>query len=377
MSTDLSLLPSDVAEDLRASLRALLADRCDPGEVIALGDGIDAVSAPLWRSVAVDLGLAGLLVPESLGGHGASAREAAVVAEEFGAAVAPVPFLTSSVLATSVLLTGGAPPEAAGALLGRLASGEVSAALVVPWTTGPGGSAPAVHGDGGEVRSVAGALTADVLLVPVRTGDGVEVRAVEAASPGVSVTPVTSLDMSRQLADVVVELGTAGGQVVVAAGAGAAAVNQGLRVTAGLMASEQAGILRACLTQTVAYLRERRQFGRVVGGFQALKHRFADLYVEAEASSAAAAWAAACLSDLEPDDDEVALAVAVAASACSEAAVHSAGEMVQLHGGIAMMWEHPAHLYLKRATSDHVALGTPEAHRVIVARLADLEPVAR
>ena len=374
MSDDLSLLPSELGEDLRGTVREVLADRCDPAAVVAMGDGDDGVLEPLWRSVAVDLGLAGLLVPESLGGHGVTAREAAVVCEELGAAAAPVPFLTSSVLATSVLLAGGAPSQAAGDLLGRLAAGEVTAALVVPWTTSPWAEVPALSESGGDVRSVAGVVEADVLLVPVATGDGVEVRAVEVSSAGVTLERVVALDMSRPLADVTVDLDADAGEVVVAAAEGAAGVSAALRVAAGMLASEQAGVARAALTRTVGYLQERHQFGRVVGGFQALKHRLADVYVEAEGASASAAWAAAALADLEGGDEEVALAVAVAGAACAESAVHAAEEMVQLHGGIAMTWEHPAHLLLKRAKADELALGTPEAYRTVVASLADLPP---
>jgi alkylation response protein AidB-like acyl-CoA dehydrogenase len=368
MSPDLSLLPSEVALDLRATVRDLLGDRCPPEAVIACGDGDRSVVAPLWRAVATDLGLAGLLVPEELGGHGAGHREVAVVAEELGARAAPVPFLTSAVLATSVLLAAGTEP--AQALLRRLAVGEVTAALVVPWSTHATTWVPA---GGGRVcaRSVAGALEADVLLVPVAVDGGVEVRAVSAGADGVDVAPVVSLDMTRQLADVEVDLERATGELVAGVGRGGTAVRQGLRAVTAALAAEQAALARAALTATVAYLGERRQFGRVVGGFQALKHRMADLYVEAESADAVATWAAATLADVA-DEDERDLAVAVAAAYCSDAAVHATEEQVQLHGGIAMTWEHPAHLLLKRAKADQLALGGPERHRGVVAQLADL-----
>jgi len=118
----------------------------------------------------------------------------------------------------------------------------------------------------------------------------------------------------------------------------------------------------------VAYLKVRRQFGRPVGGFQALKHRIADLYAEVEAASAAARYAAAALATGE----DIPIAARVAASYCSDVAVHAAEEAVQLHGGIAMTWEHPAHLYLKRAKADQIALGTPSQHRAGLASLVDI-----
>ncbi|TYL45227.1 acyl-CoA dehydrogenase [Nocardioides sp. BGMRC 2183] len=375
MSTtmDPDLLPTQDDEDLRAAVRAVLAAHGDPTAVIACYDGDRSVVAPLWRALAVDLGLAGLLVAEEHGGHGAGAREAAVVLTELGAAVAPVPFLTSSVLATTVLGSPAATPAAAD-LLAALAAGEQVAAVVLPWSTGPD-SMSVLTEQGGEVRSVAGAVEADVLLVPVGSGDGsgVDVRAVPVDAARVVAVP--SLDMTRPLADVTVDAAALAAAPVVVGGA-AETLADALSLASALMASEQAGLTRWCVTTTVGYLKERRQFGRVLGGFQALKHRLADLYVEAEQASAAATWAAATASG-DADPDEVRLAAAVAASYCGRVAVHAAEETVQLHAGIAMTWEHPAHLALKRAKSDQIALGTAEHHHRIVADLVDLPgPIA-
>ena len=191
-------------------------------------------------------------------------------------------------------------------------------------------------------------------------------HAVEVSSPGVDVTPVTSLDMTRPLADV---------RLAGAALAGRRrrrrrpAAPRCLLTGAALLAAEQVGVATWCLEATVAHLRERRQFGRVVGGFQALKHRLADLYAEVEGATAAARYAAAALAAGDPDG---AVAVAVAQSYCADVAVHAAEEAVQLHGGLGMTWEHPAHLHLKRAKADQLLLGTPEAHRARLARLVDL-----
>jgi len=124
-----------------------------------------------------------------------------------------------------------------------------------------------------------------------------------------------------------------------------------------------------CLEATIGYLRERRQFGRVVGGFQAIKHRLADLYAAVESARAASRYAAATLAADDPDQH---VAVAVAQSYCADLAVRAAEEAVQLHGGIGMTWEHPAHLHLKRAKADQLLLGTPETHRQALAVLIDL-----
>jgi alkylation response protein AidB-like acyl-CoA dehydrogenase len=150
---------------------------------------------------------------------------------------------------------------------------------------------------------------------------------------------------------------------------GAAAVRRGLAPGAALLASEQVGVAQWCLATTVGYLKDRRQFGRVVGSFQALKHRLADLYVATESAGAAARYAAVTTA---VDDPDRAVAGAVASSYCGDAAVRAAEEAVQLHGGIGMTWEHPAHLYLKRAKADQIALGTPGFHRARLAELVDL-----
>ncbi|WP_395659659.1 acyl-CoA dehydrogenase family protein [Nocardioides sp.] len=339
------LLADDVEQDLRASVRAVLARHAPPERVNDLYDGTDDVTTPLWASF-VELGLPGLLVPETLGGAGASAREAAAVLEELGRAAAPSPFLTSSVVATTVLVALGDTE-----ILPSLASGEQTAALVVRPT------ALRHQGGLGTAALTAVGLPADVLLLP----DGDALYAVR----GASVTPVPSLDMTRPLAEVSWE----GAERTLVSSDASAAIDRALLTGAGLLAAEQVGVARWALETTIAYLKERRQFGRVVGGFQALKHRLADLYAQVEQADAAARYAAATLAT---DDPDVPVAVAVAASFCGEVATHAAEEAIQLHGGIGMTWEHPAHLHLKRAKADELLLGTPEAHRQQLATLIDL-----
>lgn len=363
---DLDLLPSDVETDLRRSVRAVLAKTCPTEALVALADGTDDVSGPAWSALAHDLGLAALLVPEEHGGAGAGPREAAVVAEECGRACAPVPFLTSAVLATSLLVRLGAAEP-----LARLAEGG-TAALVVPAGTGSAGAwarRAGVEVSGGrlvgEVRGVVG-LPADLLLVPVPGPDGPALHLVPADADGVTVSTHTSVDATRPVSDVRLDLeaGTplaTGDQVT-------AALDHALATAAGMLAAEQAGLAAWCLEQTVAHLSERRQFGRVVGGFQALKHRLADVYAEVGQASAVAAHAAAALAG----ETDVPVSVAVAQAFCSEVAVHAAEEAVQLHGGLGMTWESPVHLRLKRAKADHVLLGSPDAHRDALARLVDL-----
>ena len=371
---DHNLLYTDVEDSLRASLRDLLISRCTPARVIATYDGDQDLQPALWRSLTVDLGLAALLVPEHRGGAGGTAREAAVVQEELGRFVAPVPFLTSAVVATTALLSGDDDQ-----VLDRLASGGRTAALVVPFSASATGFEATVRADEdgtlrGRVTSVAGALEADVLLVPVFADGGVELHKVDlpraaasGAGVGVGLAPVVSLDMTRQLADIV--FSGAHSTRVAAADAGDAAVRHALHLGAALLASEQVGLAQWCLDQTVAYLRDRRQFGRPVGGFQAIKHRLADLYVMVESARAAARYAAVTAAETDPDR---LVAACVAQAYCSDTAVKAAEECIQLHGGIGMTWEHPAHLYLKRAKADQIAFGTPGAHRQRLGELVDL-----
>jgi len=369
---------SDAEEQLRAVVRDLLADRSPLTAVLARVDAGDADDIPLWHALAADLGCAGLLIDESHGGAGASYREAAVVAEETGKAAACVPYLTSAVMATTALLgTGDAD------LLAGLASGRLTAALAVGFATMPGTDmnswpvriGPPQDGDGlggarltGTVTGVAVALAADVLLVP---GDGVPfgLYAVDATAAGVTRTPLVSLDATRPLADVTLD--RAPGRQVATGEDSARAVAAALTAGAGVLASELFGVAEQCLGMTVTYVKERRQFARPVGSFQALKHRLADVWVAVTQARAAARYAAACLATGDPDTP---VAVALAKAAAGDAAVLAAQECVQLHGGIGFTWEHPAHLLLKRAKSGALALGTPDRHRASLARLADLPP---
>ena len=362
MTTD--LLYGDVEDALRRSVRSLLEDRCPPESVVARYDGA-ATDPAVWRSLAQDMGLAGLLVPEKLGGGGATAREAAVVLEELGRFVAPVPFLTGAVLATTALVEAGDDR-----LLPRMATGELTAVPAVPLSCAPGSVRPSVRRDDdgrlrGRVSSVADAAVADVLLVPVESPDGVELHQVAGDAEGLTVEPVLSLDMSRQVFDLSLD-GVASETV---AGDGERCLRQALVTGAALLASEQLGIAEWCLSSTVAYVRERKQFGRPVGSFQALKHQLADVWVEVGSARAAARYAAGTVAD-RGDDTEIAASMAQAY--CSGVAVHAAEECVQLHAGIGMTWEHPAHLYLKRAKADAIALGTAGAHRRLLADRVDL-----
>ena len=369
------LLYSDVETSLRASVRDLLARRSPVSRVLSQVEAGGSYDQALWRTLAAEMGLAGMAVPERLGGGGASLREAAVVLEELGRGLAPVPFLSSAVVATTVLLSAGE----GGDLLAKLAAGESVAVLAVPLSTAPLSTPPlstaplstaprtpwgaGVTVDSGRlsgvVTSVADALAADVLLVPA--GDGL--YAVDATADGVTRTPVVSFDLTRPLADITLTGAT--GQLLAEGPAAASAVSFALRVAAALLASEQLGVAEWCLDSTVEYVKVRHQFGRPVGSFQAVKHRLADVWVELTQARAVARYAADRAATADPD---LPVAASLAQAYVGSVAVKAAEEAVQLHGGIGFTWEHPAHLYFKRAKSSELLFGDPNFHRELLAQ---------
>ncbi|WP_168581350.1 acyl-CoA dehydrogenase [Gephyromycinifex aptenodytis] len=350
------LLYSDVEESLRASVRATLQRSMNDALVARLADEPAMDVSGIWLTLTQQLGLAGLLVPEALGGAGAGAREAAVVLEELGRSLAPVPFLTSAVIATTALLSAGDEQY-----LPRLAAGEATAALVLPWTARSGAWTPVE----GTIEPVAGVLEADLFLAPVMgQGDVLCLRCYRRDE--VALEPVIALDMSRPLARVQL---TGPGTQLASGREAQEAVDAGLAAGAALLAAEQLGLAQWCLETVLAYVKERVQFARPIGSFQAIKHRLADLYLVIVNAQAASRYAAATLAAGDPDAE---VAQAVAQSWCSDAAVRAAEEALQLHGGIGMTWEHPIHLRLKRAKADQLALGTPDRHRSDLADLVEL-----
>ena len=382
-SRPLDLRYGETETELRSAVRGVLADKAAWPDVLVRTETSETYDAALWHTLAVDVGVAGLLIPEELGGAGATYREAAVVAEEIGRAVAPVPFLGSAVIATTALLAAGAGSD--GDVLRRIASGAVTAALAVPFAAGPfpagsgrelraavrldapePGDEPGSYRLTGVVRGVADALPADVLVVPA---DGVPYGLyLVQVGTGVRKTPVASLDQTRQLCDITLDRALA--WRVASAETADRALAAALLAGAGVLASELLGVAERCLDMTLTYVKERKQFGRPIGGFQAIKHRLADLWVLVTQARAAARAAADALGPQQSADAE--LLVALAKAACSDAALKVAQETIQLHGGIGFTWEHPAHLFLKRVKADSIGLGTADAHRAALVRLADL-----
>lgn len=368
-----NLLYSAIEEELRASVRSLLSDRCQPTDVLARCELPHPYDPGLWHTLAAELGVAAPQIPVARGGAGGSVRETAVIMEELGRAVAPLPYLGHAVLASTALLAAGAGP--ADDTLASFAQGTLTGTLTVPLPTAPGDGFPTtVRADAagkltGTVTAVADTQTAGILVVPALGPHGPGLHTVETGTQSLSVTPRVSLDLTRPLADVTFDRTPA--RLAAGPDEATSALQQALLTGAGLLASEQLAVAEWCLETTVAYLGERRQFGRPVGSFQAVKHRLADLWLDVVGARAAARSAADALAT---ESAQARTAVAIAQSHCADVAVRAAEECVQLHGGIGMTWELPVHLYLKRAKADQIALGTPGRHRDTLARLVDLPP---
>jgi alkylation response protein AidB-like acyl-CoA dehydrogenase len=350
---------SEEQQELAATVRALLGKRSDSAAVRVAVTEPRGYDEKLWSVLCEQVGAAALAVPEEHGGAGFSLFETHLVLEELGAALTPSPLLGSAVLAAqALLLSGGAP--ACPDLLPRLAAGTTVGALLWAgldgrWRTErvPVGAERTTLT--GTSRLVLDGDTADVLLVLASTPSGIGLFLVDPRQPGVRRTRTAGMDLTLRFATV--ELDRAEGQLLADR---AEDWLPRLRDTALVAVSAlQVGAAQRCLDLTVDYSKQRVQFGRPIGSFQALKHRMADMLVAVETSrsvSWAAAWSAA---RAEPDLAERA---ATAKAWCSEAFGRVAAEMVQLHGGIAITWEHDAQLYFKRAHATAQLFGRPHEH---------------
>ncbi|MER5711435.1 acyl-CoA dehydrogenase family protein [Streptomyces sp. NPDC002122] len=349
-------------EELRSAVRALLGRHA--------GDAA-------WRPLTEQIGVAGLAVPEEYGGAGCGAREVHVVMEELGRELSPVPYLGSAVLAVRALLASG-DATACAELLPGLASGAVVGALA--WAEGGSWDPAAVRaeatpGPGGGWRltgvkdHVLDGAGAEVLLVAARTGAGVSLFEVSGDSAGVDRKPAVTMDATRGQARLV--LTRAEGRLIGAEGDGERVLRNVLDAACVALAAEQVGAASRCLELTVAYAGQRVQFGRPIGSFQAVKHRLADAYVLVESARSVALGASFAAAAGAP---EAARCAAAAKSACSEAFSVVAGEMIQLHGGIGITWEHDAHRYFKRAHGSSQLFGTPSWHRTRLAADLGLTP---
>ncbi|MCP2252131.1 hypothetical protein LY13_000870 [Prauserella aidingensis] len=363
---------------LRDAVRGLVEKRSDVRAVMASPGGHDPA---VWSVLCEQIGVAGLAIPEDYGGAGAGLAEMAVVAHELGRTLTPSPLLGSSVLAAR-LLREVADEAACARLLPGIADGSGPAAVVWTGEDGTWSDRPAVTavpgGLGGTASNAAGdaasyalegtasyVLDGDevgTLLVLACDGGseagragGVALYEVDGAAPGVSRRDAEALDPLRRLATVTLSdvVGRRLGEV------SADVLRRARNEAVVVLAAEQTGAAERGLERTVEYTLQRRQFGRPIGSFQAVKHRLADAFVRLEtARSACRAAVESAAGGSDPAGEDAAVAKVV----CSESLQHIAAEMIQLHGGIAITWEHDAHLYFKRAHGSAALFGPPQRY---------------
>ncbi|HEY3980655.1 MAG TPA: acyl-CoA dehydrogenase family protein [Streptosporangiaceae bacterium] len=365
LRSDPEMMTSSAEElaGLRDSVRGVLASRGTEADVRAAMETPAGYDPSLWQQLA-GLGIAGLVVPAEYGGSGAGPVELEAVTEEAGAALLCSPLLGSSVLAAA-LLTESGDRAAQAALLPAIAAGTgiVAAAVTGPagtWTADAVEVTAAEAGGGWALDGVAdyvlGGQNAGTLLVAAREPAGLTWFVV--APEDAEITGLPTFDHTLRLARV--RLSAAPATLLGERGAGWVTAERALNLARVALAGEQAGGARRSLDMTVAYSKARVQFGRPIGSFQAIKHLAADLLLEAESAISAARHAAR---ELAAGADGAQLAVDLAAFACADAFTAVTAASVQMHGGIAFTWDHPAHLYLRRARADAQLLGTPSFYR--------------
>jgi len=354
---------SDDQRAIQEAAREFLADASNPDVVRAAVEGATGFDDNLWSSLAGDMGFAGILVPEEFGGLGMGAVEMALVLEETGRTLAPVPFFETAVLAVLAVLTAGSDAQKA-ELLPRLTSGTRACFA---------GTASRPVLAGGRLTGTAEFVTfAHVAqLFVIATADN-SLIVLDAGTPGLVVEALPTLDRTRRFARVTFDCSVPENAVLGTPGQASAAIERVITVGGGLLAAEQTGGMQYSLDATVDYAKQRMQFGRLIGSFQAYKHMLADMMLLVEASRSAAYYAAAAI---DADGAELPEACHVARAFVSDAYHSVTGDAIQLHGGIGFTWEHHAHLYFKRARATSSWLGTSDAHRESLAALILGNPV--
>ena len=357
--------------DLAEAVADLLAKRSPESEVRRLMADDAGYDPALWAELA-EMGLLGLAIPEEYGGAGAGSVELGVVMEQMGATLLCAPYLSTAVLAANLLVALADPTECA-EVLPRIAAGDLIATVAF---AEPGSARPPAEsrttaqpdGSGwrlsGAKTFVLDALTAQRLYLTAGSG----VFAVERGAPGLTVTPLATVDQTRKQGHLTLDDTPA--RLVGAIGAGTAALDEALDRASVALLGEQAGAAMRAMEMSAEYARTRFQFGRAIGSFQAVKHMCADMLLEAQSALSAARHVAAAFDAADPDRyADLALAQAY----CSDAFVSVAATTIQVHGGIGFTWEHPAHLYLRRARTDAELFGDPAWHRERYVRLREAQ----
>lgn len=333
---------------------------------IAEEKGFDASA---WRAMGESLGLAGLRVPEAYGGSDASLGSIATAFEVLGYALAPSPML--SIVLASELLTHSSDLDAQAAWLPAIAAGACVATVAIveaenprSWASEEVATAAVLHGDewrlSGAKTFVTDGATAQLIVVTARTSVGVSVFAVEPPAAGLTVTALVTLDLTRAQAEV--RFRDTPARLIASHIDAQTALARMSHLAVTALVAEQVGMAEYLLSRTVEYAKQREQFGQPIGSFQAIKHKIADMAFDLERMRSALSGLLAASGDLEMDSPPV-IEASLAKSFCSEAVFRIAADCIQVHGGIGFTWEHPAHLYLRRAVSTGMLFGDSEYHR--------------
>jgi alkylation response protein AidB-like acyl-CoA dehydrogenase len=367
---------SEEQEELRRTVRQFLDAKSPETEVRRLMETTEGYDPAVWKQMGQELGLQGLAIPEEHGGQGYSFIELGIILEEMGRVLLCAPYFSSVVLAANAILNAGTDAQKS-ALLPGIASGDSIATLAFTEPSGKWDAAgitmEATENGGkftlsGEKMFVLDGHIADLIVVVARTAgssgtDGISFFTVRGDADGLSRTALSTMDMTRKQAKLEFKNVTA--EPLGAPGSAWPAFSKTLDQAAVALSNEMMGGAQRVLDMSVEYAKVRVQFGRPIGSFQAIKHKCADMLLEVESGKSAAyyaSWAAA------EDNDELPVVAALAKAYCSEAYFHATAENIQIHGGIGFTWEHPAHLYFKRAKSSEIYLGDPTYHRELLAQ---------
>jgi len=361
---------SEEQDELRKMVRRFLEEKSPETEVRRLMATDEGYDPAVWSQMANELALQALGIPEAYGGQGFGPVELYVVFEEMGAALLCSPYFSTVALAANALLHVGSEANKQQFLPG-IASGETIATLCVTDDAGEWNVANtqmSANGSGanftlsGVASYVTDGAIANLILVPAKTAKGLSLFAVDASASGLTRTALLTMDQTRKQARL--EFSNVAATLVGTEGGAQAGLETALQIAAAMLAAEQVGGAQRVLDNAVSYAKDRVQFGRPIGSFQAIKHKCADMLLDVESAKSAAYYAAYCAQEL---NDELPIAASLAKSFCSEAYFHCAAENIQIHGGIGFTWEHHAHLYFKRAKSSELFLGEPAYHRELLA----------
>jgi alkylation response protein AidB-like acyl-CoA dehydrogenase len=370
-------------EELRSAARGFLADHSTSEQVRRAMESALGYDPEVWKRIASELGWPAVAIPEAYGGLGLGAVELTALMEEMGRVLLCAPFFSSVCLAGNALLSAGSE-EQKREFLPAIAEGRRLATLAWTGPSGAPGAAgiaatvrPTARRQGGEFalrgawRFVLDGLGADLLVVAARregsTGEeGVSLFAIPSDTPGVERRALPTMDPTRRLAEVILrDVRVPASALMGEEGEGWRPLGRALDRAAVALAAEQVGGAQSCLDISVAYAKERVQFGRPIGSFQAIQHKCADMMVAVESARSASYYAACVAAD---DAENLPVAASLAKAACSDAYFRCAAESIQIHGGVGFSWEYDLHLYFKRARSTEVFLGDPAYHRERVAR---------